>query len=208
MKRVVKKTPDYIEKSIAGLAVPIGSVKLDDANARQHPVRNLEAIKTSLKTFKQQKPIIVDERGVVIAGNGTLIAAKELGWKFIAVVKSSLKDFNRTAFAIADNKTAELAEWDYEALSMSLRAMAEQKIDLTTTGFADFEIDPLLIAEWKPPKMEPDEIHAPGRLLRVEFNQEQMIVVEAAIAKVRTTRDGATAAEALVEVCRQWGIGH
>lgn len=61
--------------------VPIDSISLDPANLRRHPTRNLAAIVESLKRFGQQRPILVDAAGIVRAGNGTLMAAKQLGYK-------------------------------------------------------------------------------------------------------------------------------
>jgi len=82
--------------------VSIDSLSLDPANARLHSPRNLEAIKSSLRRFGQQKPIVVGANNVVRAGNGTLQAAKALGWKEIKIVRTKLVDSEASAFAIAD----------------------------------------------------------------------------------------------------------
>lgn len=102
--------------------VPVVDLALDPANVRKHGPRNLDAIKASLLRFGQQKPIVVDGDGVVVAGNGTLAAARDMGWRDIYVVRTDLVGADAVAFAIADNRTAELAEWDEEALA---RQMAE-----------------------------------------------------------------------------------
>jgi len=115
--------------------VPIDSLSEDPSNARRHPQRNLEQIKASLRRFGQQKPIVVDATNTVRAGNGTLMAAKALGWKTISIVRSDLAKTELTAFAIADNRTAELAEWDAEILSATL---ADPEIG--DVGFLDEEI--------------------------------------------------------------------
>ncbi|MGQ0802007.1 MAG: hypothetical protein ACT4NL_18070, partial [Pseudomarimonas sp.] len=60
--------------------VPIDSLHQDPANTRLHDERNLAVIKASLTRFGQQTPIVVDERNVIRKGNGTLQAAKALGW--------------------------------------------------------------------------------------------------------------------------------
>lgn len=106
--------------------VPIDSVSPDPANVRLHPERNLQAITASLRRFGQQKPIVVDKHGVVRAGNGTLAAAKALGWTEIDVVVTNLEGVDATAFAIADNRTAELAEWDVETLERVLLEFDEE----------------------------------------------------------------------------------
>ena len=87
----------------------ISELKNDPANARKHSPRNLKAIRDSLDVFGQQKPIVVDARGVVIAGNGTLEAARDLGWDEIDVAVTDLDPAHAQAFGIADNRTAELA---------------------------------------------------------------------------------------------------
>src|SRR5438309_1239332 len=70
--------------------LPISTLSEDPANARRHPQRNLEQIKASLRRFGQQKPIVVDATNTVRAGNGTLAAARALGWTTIQAVRSEL----------------------------------------------------------------------------------------------------------------------
>jgi ParB-like chromosome segregation protein Spo0J len=101
-------------------SLPIDKVHADPANARRHPQRNLDAIMSSLARFGQQKPIVIDEQNICRAGNGTLAAAKALGWKTINVVRTQLAGIEATAFGIADNRTAELAEWDTDVLKQFL----------------------------------------------------------------------------------------
>jgi ParB family chromosome partitioning protein len=115
--------------------VAIETIAMDPANARRHGPRNMAAIEGSLRRFGQQKPIVVDSRGVVRAGNGTLAAAKALGWKEIKIVRSDLPVTELTAYAIADNRAAELAEWDQEVLA---KLFAEG--ELGDVGFDDGEI--------------------------------------------------------------------
>jgi ParB-like chromosome segregation protein Spo0J len=119
--------------------LPIASLSPDPANARRHPDRNLEQIKSSLRRFGQQKPIVVDANNIVRAGNGTLAAAKSLGWKTIAAVRSELGKTELTAYAITDNRSAELAEWDHEILGLTL---ADPEIG--DVGFLPAEIDKLI----------------------------------------------------------------
>lgn len=116
--------------------VDIAGLSLDPANARKHGPRNVEAIKASLRRFGQQRPIVVDSGNVVRAGNGTLKAAKELGWTQIQIVRSDLPPSELTAYAIADNRTAELAEWDDEVLKLQLP-------DVGDVGFTEAEIKAL-----------------------------------------------------------------
>jgi ParB-like chromosome segregation protein Spo0J len=93
-------------------SVSIDSVMVDPANVRLHPQRNMETIKASLARFGQQKPLVVDGDNIVRAGNGTLEAARALGWQDIKIIRTPLKGSEATAYAIADNRSSELAEWD------------------------------------------------------------------------------------------------
>ncbi len=117
----------------------ISSLSCDPANARRHPERNLEQIKASLRRFGQQKPIVVDATNIVRAGNGTLAAAIALGWTTIAAVRSTLPTTELTAYAITDNRSAELAEWNTEVLNATL---ADPEIG--EVGFLSAEIDKLI----------------------------------------------------------------
>lgn len=136
--RVVCKVADRLRP----LLVPIGSLSPDPANARLHPERSIEAISASLKRFGQQKPAVVDTSGVLIAGSGLLQAAKGLGWTHVAVVRSALAGVERTAYAIADNRTAELSTWDNEALRALAESMPQDA--LFDSGFTTDELEQLL----------------------------------------------------------------
>jgi ParB-like chromosome segregation protein Spo0J len=129
--------------------IELARLKSDPRNARKHPERNLDSIKSALREFGQQKPIVIDAKNVVIAGNGTLAAAKALGWKSLDCVRSQLKGHRRTAYAIADNRTAELAEWDDSVLAASLQEMAGD-VKLEDIGFDEQELRELLEVDDEP----------------------------------------------------------
>jgi ParB-like chromosome segregation protein Spo0J len=67
-----------------------------------------------------------------------------LGWKEIAIVRTPLVGSEATAYAIADNRTAELAEWDDTALAETLRAMQSEDFELAATGFDAAEVDAMI----------------------------------------------------------------
>jgi DNA modification methylase len=139
----------------------------DPANARKHSDRNIESIMASLRRFGQQKPIVVDLSNVVRAGNGTLEAAKRLGWETIAVVQSDLTGADMSAYAIADNRTAELAEWDDEILKATLEGLDDALRD--AAGFDLKELDEILkepqeVTEDDVPEPPVDPITKPGDL--------------------------------------------
>ena len=143
----------------------------DPANVRAHDGRNIDAIKASLRRFGQQKPIVVNPDGMVVAGNGTLAAAHALDWEQVSVVVTGLEGAEATAYAIADNRTAELAAWDEDALGQTLAALqADESIDELVTGFSEQEIAALVgkttgeVEEDEVPEPPADPVTKPGDL--------------------------------------------
>jgi hypothetical protein len=115
----------------------VAELTFDPGNARAHNKPNLDAIRASLETFGQRKPIVLDSNGVVVAGNGTLQAAIALGWSEIETV-SVPADWNENqirAFAIADNRTAELAEWNQDVLALQIMELQEMDFPIAELGF-------------------------------------------------------------------------
>lgn len=115
----------------------IKDLKLDPNNARKHDQRNLDAIKTSLDTFGQRKPIVITKDGTIIAGNGTVTAAKALQWLTIdvVVVPENWDAEKVKAFALADNRSAELATWDENVLASQLIDLEIEGWDIALLGF-------------------------------------------------------------------------
>ena len=115
----------------------IKDLTLDPKNARTHSQRNLDAITHSLQQFGQRKPIVVTSQGVVLAGNGTLEAAKGLKWDYIdvSVVPWNWDEKTARSYALADNRTAELADWDEAVLTEQLLELHDQEIDIEALGF-------------------------------------------------------------------------
>lgn len=121
--------------------ISITSLQLDPSNVRKHSDKNLSAIKGSLKKFGQQKPIVVGEHDIVIAGNGTLEAAKALGWKDIQVVKTDLKGSEAIAFAISDNRTTDLSIWDADGLAITLRSLLDEDYAVSELGWSSDDLN-------------------------------------------------------------------
>jgi ParB-like chromosome segregation protein Spo0J len=121
----------------------IESLKFDPANARKHDERNIKAIMDSLERHGQRKPIVCYS-DMVVAGNGTLQAAKRLGWTEIWVNDDGFKSIeDAKAYAIQDNRSAELAAWDDVQLGDTLTELKDAGWDLDTIGFNDQEYQKL-----------------------------------------------------------------
>lgn len=124
-------------------AVPIEDLRPDRDNARRHPARNRAAIKASLQRFGQRKPLVLGtDRRTVIAGNGTLQVALELGWTSIWVTVFPGTDEQAKAYAIADNRTGELSEWDNDLLQQILTATPAELLPATGFDLADLDSAP------------------------------------------------------------------
>lgn len=102
-----------IARDLEPLAVPLDGLGLLPGNPR---VGDVDAIAASLRAFSQRKPIVAKRDGTVIAGNHTLLAAQQLGWDRIAVVWVDDDEATAGAYALADNRTAELGGYDDAAL--------------------------------------------------------------------------------------------
>ena len=132
-----------IARAAAPIAVrwlPVEALKPDKRNARKHSARQVARI----SAFGFNVPILVDEKGVVLAGHGRLLAAKRLGLKEApAITLGHLNEAEHRAFMIADNRLSELASWDEGRLGLELEELKSLDLDFTieATGFEVSEID-------------------------------------------------------------------
>jgi DNA modification methylase len=122
----------------------IGDLTPDHRNARKHTERNIGMIEKSLEKFGAARSIVVDETGRILAGNGLIEAAANIGIErvktveadgneIIAVVRRGLTEEQKLGLAVADNRAAELADWDTDAL----KGLVEDGVDLAPFWTAD-----------------------------------------------------------------------
>jgi DNA modification methylase len=108
--------------------IPLDALTPDPRNARRHGARNLRLITEALKDIGAARSIVVDETGMVLAGNATIAAAGQAGLsrvrvidadgsELIAVRRTGLTPEQKQRLALYDNRAAELAEWDTEVLA-------------------------------------------------------------------------------------------
>lgn len=191
--------------------VPVASVKVDPSNVRSHSVRNLEAIGASLSKFGQQRAIVVDTDMVVIAGNGTLQAAMAMGADEIAVtVFDGDSKTYAAAYAIADNRTGELATWDFLALKAQLEGLANDDFDVISLGWDKDELHNLLISEFVPPEKEalPEPGDRGGQPIRLTPMQRELF--DTVGGQIRDEEGDSTMSDGdvLESVCRDWLAKH
>lgn len=96
----------------------------------------VDKVASSIKEFGFKNPIIVDKENVIIAGHTRLLASRKLELKEVPVLRvEDLTEQQIKAFRIADNKTSEFAEWDFELLNIELSGL---DLDMTEFGFQGF----------------------------------------------------------------------
>lgn len=135
-------------------------LKPEAHNPRKHPKSQIKVLARAIKEFGFTSPILVDCDNTVIAGHCRLLAAQDLGIVTVPIVRlEHLSPTQLKAYRIADNRLAELADWDTVLLKQELQAIAalDLDFDLTLTGFELPKLDILMnpvvdIGYKKPPK--------------------------------------------------------
>jgi len=114
-------------------------------NARKHSQAQVAKISASIQEWGWTNPVLVDEKGGIIAGHGRILAAQKLGIESVpAMVARGWTDAQRRAYVIADNQLALEAGWDRDMLAIEFAELAGLNFDLSLTGFDDLDIKSLL----------------------------------------------------------------
>lgn len=107
-------------------------------NARIHGDAQIEALRKSLRRLGFVRPLLVDRDGNLIAGHGTLMAAKAEGMTQVpCILVEGLSDEERRAYILADNRLAEMSAWDIEMLDTELKSLDLPEIGLDGLDFSD-----------------------------------------------------------------------
>jgi len=124
--------------------VPIDTIKPYERNPRKNDAA-VEKVANSIREFGFKQPIVVDADGIIIAGHTRYKAARKLGLSEVPVLQATdLTPEQVKAYRLADNKTAEFAEWDAELLGQELDELFASEFDMRPFGF-------------EPPPMDPEE---------------------------------------------------
>jgi site-specific DNA-methyltransferase (adenine-specific) len=146
--------------------LPLADLKPYENNPRDND-KAVDAVAASINEFGFKIPIIIDSDNIIIAGHTRLKAAQKLGLKTAPCIRADdLTAEQAKAFRLADNKTAELAEWDFEKLNAEIAGLPD--FDLTLFGFdadavADLEAE---IVEDETPE-SPEPRAKPGDMWRL-----------------------------------------
>jgi DNA modification methylase len=138
----------------------VAEIKLYPNNPRRND-QAVAAVAASIRAFGIRQPLVVDQDGVVVVGSTRLKAALLLGLEEVPVhVAVGLSPAQIRAYRLADNKTAELAEWDDSLLVQELLELQEIDFDLAAVGFTHEELRDLFPVEAEPAFTDPDDIPA------------------------------------------------
>lgn len=136
-----KKKPEPVQMTQRLEIRKIAELIPYERNARTHPPEQIEKLRRSLREFGFVSPVLIDAAGNVIAGHGRLLAAEMEGFETApCVIAEHLSDAQRRAYILADNRLAEMSDWDDEILSGELEALQGAGVDLMLAGFDNAEI--------------------------------------------------------------------
>lgn len=125
-----------VSTALKARRVTIGSVDFHPENARNH---DLDTIKDSLTAHGQYVPIVVQEStGFVLKGNGTLEAARDLGWTHVSAVLIAVDDDEARRILLVDNRASDQGTYDEDALTNLLAGLGG---DFTGTGYDEGDLD-------------------------------------------------------------------
>lgn len=126
-----------------------------EGNPRRHGEKQMQALRRSLREFGFLRPLLIDRENRLVAGQAVLQAAMAEGMDVVpCILAEGLTAEQRRAYILADNRLAELAEWDRQALRVELQALNDLGFDLELTGFS-LEALPFHLDE-EPPAAEED----------------------------------------------------
>jgi hypothetical protein len=198
----------HIIEDLRPLARDISDLIPDPSNARRHDARNLEAIAASLRDHRVRTPIVVNKRTMYIEkGNGTYTAARMLGWTRLPVVFTDDDELQATDYGIRDNRTAELAKWNYQQAGAALRALRDAGQPLLSVGFDDAEAIPFLIGDYQPAAISDEEFNPDAQKGRSisKLTAPQRARIDEAVAFFRSkSPKPITEGQALAVICTDY----
>ena len=177
-------------------------------NSRTHSPEQVDQIAASIREFGFTNPVLVDEKGTLIAGHGRLLAAHKLGITEVPSIElANLTEIQKKAYIIADNKLALNAGWDDEMLKLELANLADVGFDLELTGFGVDELN--FVSDEPFPELSGDD-REPYQQVAFKCHDEQAELIKDCISKAKSQgvidigRNENSNANAITGICISW----
>lgn len=159
---------------------PIEEIKPNPRNAREHSSEQIAQIARSIEEFGFTSLIVVDEAGMILAGHGKWLAARQLNMTHVPTrMVGGLTETQKNLYLIADNQIGLNSSWDQELLHKAIEELEREAADLNRAGLSVQEIDRAL-ADLAPEQgwTEEDEVPTsagavitrPGDVWRLDMN--------------------------------------
>jgi ParB-like chromosome segregation protein Spo0J len=117
-------------------------------NARTHNEAQIKQIASSIAEYGFTNPILIDDKGGIIAGHGRLEAARLLNYDAVPTITlEGLTEAQKKAYIIIDNNLALNASWDFSLLGTEIERLKELEFDLDLIGFSEHELSIFLDPE-------------------------------------------------------------
>ena len=140
---------------------PTESVKPYERNPRKNE-HAVDAVAKSLREFGFRQPIVVDADGVIVVGHTRWKAAQQLGLASVPVhVAKDLSPEKAKAYRLADNRSGEIAEWDFEMLPVEIGELRDLGVDLDLLGWSASDLAEIEAPDGNPGLTDPDDVPAP-----------------------------------------------
>lgn len=131
-------------------------------NARDHDDKQIAQLAGNIERFGFPIAIIVDQNTMIIAGHGRWEAAKRLALAEVPIIRKEFRsDEERAAFALADNRLAELSSWNDDILQTELESLFEGGFDIATIGFSTADLDFAIVDEKEEKPAKADRVDLP-----------------------------------------------
>lgn len=155
-------------------------------NSRTHSEEQTRQIASSINEFGFTNPVLIDEKGGLIAGHGRLMAAEKLNIEEVpCITLTGLTEAQKKAYIIADNQLPLNAGWDLDTLRLEVETLQELDFDLNLLGFDDKVLDQLLDIDCELPEL-PDGDRDPFQQKTFTLHDEQANAIDDAIQKAKT----------------------